>query len=232
MPGKECLPPEQSIFPSEPLECVDPSLEVCSSDESLYGNQWMCDNMSHPDCPPVDQRTLDLEDGIVDGMQIDSSFCGCQDEMQEAIDWSRLMQNEYQTCGEQVDSSGNTVNTTGAQIEDCVDASLARQGYTTTVAGTTDQDGNVTIAPTVGQCGPLESKGTEIHEGTHSTHVKEILRQNGRLDPASGTYQRTPESEAVFNSGEDWWKDDYNAYGSEVPFYEDTIDVLNDICPP
>jgi RHS repeat-associated protein len=170
----------------------------------------------------------------IQGINIDHSFCGCQAELQSALDWAKKMQSEYKKCGEAKAQSGKPLYNTGKDIEKCVDDSLAKQGITTSVGGTTDSSGNVNVNPQPGKCGPLLTKGTELHEGVHSSHVKELLKKFGKWDPKTKTYIETKEYLEIYNSAKDWWTDDFNSYGAEQPFYNDVIKELNmlNCCKP
>jgi hypothetical protein len=148
--------------------------------------------------------------------------------MYKQRDWARKMQEEYRRCGEDTDIPGQPKYSTSVEIEACVERSLSRQGIATETAGSTGASGNVSVKPVPGKCGPLVENGTRIHENVHSATARRILRQHGRQ--VNGRYVETPESRRVWNSAESWWKDEVNAYGSEIPFYDRVIRELSRIC--
>ena len=90
--------------------------------------------------------------------------------------------------------------------------------------------GAVNVKPQPGKCGKLKQKGTEIHEGVHSATTKSLLKQYGSFNLLTWSYKKTPQFYAVWNSADNWWKDEFNAYGSEKPFYDDVINELNGMC--
>src|SRR5262249_59875579 len=86
------------------------------------------------------ENAVDLAGEIQKDLGVsDAEFCelckNCQGAADEEIESSKFMQSEYRKAG--LDPK----NKTGADIEAAVTKSLAAQGYTTTVAGTTGSDG-------------------------------------------------------------------------------------------
>ena len=158
---------------------------------------------------------------VIYGIPIDVRYCGCQETLDAAKEWAMKMQGLYNTCGEANDSNGDPTCPTAREIETCVDLALAMQGITTTVGGTTDALGNVTVNPRPGKCGPLLEKGTEIHEQTHAEQSKELIDQFGGV---------CPEYRAERIRGSRWANNEVEAYGSEIPFYDAVIAVLDRIC--
>jgi hypothetical protein len=99
---------------------------------------------------------------------------------------------------------------TGGDVEAAVQASLAKQGLTATVAGTTDASGAITIAPQpVTKAQPIEIRSTEIHEGVHAHHVKWLEKKFGK---------KTPAFDKAFNDAKDWVADEINARRAEIRF--------------
>lgn len=78
----------------------------------------------------------------------------------------------------------------------------------------------------VGPCAALLEKATEIHENSHSQHVKDNLAKYGTYNPGTGQYDPTPTYNAIFSSAADSWPDEVNAYGTEKPFYETAIAAI------
>lgn len=147
----------------------------------------------------------------VQGFDIDFSYCrgstsaGCTAPVQGAIRWARKMQREYAAC------RGKRGVRVANDVESCVDASLARQGIRTSVAGSTSPTGAVTITPTaLSQCQPVLERGTEIHEAVHQRTTLRLQRRFGA---------GTPAFDRAFEAADKWINDDINAYGAEIPFY-------------
>ena len=121
----------------------------------------------------------------VQGLAIDFSYCkgasgrGCRAEIKDAIAWAKKSQAEYAAC------RGKKGVKTAVDVEACKDASLAKQGITTTVAGSTSSTGVITITPTaMSKCQPILDKGTEIHEAVHDRNRLELARKHGAGTPA------------------------------------------------
>lgn len=154
----------------------------------------------------------------VDGLEITLAYTkgagtdSCEKEVQDAIDWAKKMQSEYAACGAKKGLK------TGNDVENCVQASLAKQGITTTVAGATSSSGSVTITATaMTKCQPILTRGTEIHESEHQAHTLALQKKFGAGTPAFN---------AAFDSAGDWWRDEVRAYGSEIPFYQKVLAAI------
>lgn len=137
----------------------------------------------------------------------DKEFCelckDCQQAADEELDASKIMQGEYRKAG--LDPK----NKTGADIEAAVTASLASQGYTTTVAGETDAAGNITITPTSDPCGKVREAGTMAHEKVHQRTQKDLEKRFGK---------GTKAFKEAWNNGKRWAQDDVNAYAADQKF--------------
>ena len=158
----------------------------------------------------------------VRGLDVDVSYCkgntgaGCEREVREAIAWARKMAREYAAC------RGRRGVRTGGDVEACVDASLARQGVTTSTAGSTSSSGTVTItAQPITKCEPIITRGTEIHEAVHAAHTRALQRRFGA---------GTPRFQAAFDNASDWISDEINAYRAEIPFYQEVLKAMKKVC--
>ncbi|MBN1907301.1 MAG: RHS repeat-associated core domain-containing protein [Deltaproteobacteria bacterium] len=165
------------------------------------------------------------------GIEIDRQYCGCQKKLKNEIAWAKKMQGIYKGCGEKTKFFSQTPKYKLAkEIEQCVRSALNIQKIETKTAGTTDKAGNTNVIKVSGKCGPLNERGTCIHEQGHSDlrkrlqeefHVSDLENLN---DPATRNYYKK-----LF-SAPSWWQDEYAAYGAEIPFYEAVIKELDDIC--
>ena len=154
----------------------------------------------------------------VRGLAIDFSYCkgasgrGCTTEIKDEIAWAKKMQAEYAAC------RGKPGVKTWAVVEACKDASLAKQGITTTTAGSTSSTGVVTITPTaMTKCQPILDKGTEIHEAVHDRTQAKLAKTHGAGPPAF---------DAAWDAADNWIDDDIAAYGAEIPFYQEVLKAI------
>jgi hypothetical protein len=129
-------------------------------------------------------------------VDLDSSFCGCQQELSDSIQENLEFITEYETC------RNDPTNRTGAQIEDCVEAAFAARGINLSTAGTTSSAGRIQVAPVAGRCGALTSNETFAHEWSHSSHQRELVRRFG-----SGTRA----FDRAWNESTDWANDEIRA---------------------
>ena len=177
---------------------------------------------------PPDQRTAIFRflgaNLVVDvrGVDVDVSYCkgatgaGCEKAIREAIAWARKMAAEYAAC------RGRKGIRTGDDVENCVDASLGKQGITTSQAGGTSSTGAVTVAAQpMTKCEPIMTRGTEIHEGVHQAHTLALRKKFGA---------GTPQFQAAWNNAADWISDEINAYGAEIPFYQEVLKAMKTVC--
>lgn len=173
---------------------------------------------------PPDQRTdmlrfLGLTASItVDGFEVTLAYTkgsagpSCEQDLLDAIAWSKKMQAEYTKAGAKKGMK------TGTDIENAVHASMAAQGVGLTVAGSTSSSGTVTItATTMTKSQPILTRGTEIHEAEHAAHTLALQKKYGG---------KTAAFQKVWDSAGDWWRDEVRAYGSEIPFYEKVIAAI------
>ena len=115
------------------------------------------------------------------------------------------MQREYQQALSQPGV------TTGADVENAVDASLAAQGITTTTGGTTDQSGNITIAPRPpNPCNDVLNAATWDHERVHQQTQQSLEALHGAGTSAFNN---------AWNDATNWVNDDVNAYRAEIDFW-------------
>jgi hypothetical protein len=173
---------------------------------------------------PADQRTdmlrfLGLKASItVQGFEVTFAYTAgtaapsCEADLLKAIAWAKKMQGEYTACGSKKGLK------TGSDAEACVDASLKAQGITTSVAGSTSATGTVTVAvQAMTKSQPILTRGTEIHEAEHAAHT---LALQAKFGGKTAAFQK------VWDSADDWWRDEVRAYGSEIPFYEQVIAAI------
>jgi hypothetical protein len=154
----------------------------------------------------------------VRGLDIDFSYCkgatsaGCAGAAQDAKKWAKTMQGEYAAC------RGKPGVKVATDVENCVDASLAKKGITTSIAGQTSPSGTVTVTPvSMSQCQPILVRGTEIHEAVHAGRVRTLEKKFG-----AGTVA----FEKARTEANGWIQDDINAYGAEIPFYDEVIKAI------
>lgn len=154
----------------------------------------------------------------VQGIDLDFSYvagkatASCIKEIQDEIAETKLFIKEYAACG------ADKKHKTGDQIEDCVKASFAKQGFATSVAGQTSSTGAITITPTpVTKCQPILVRNTEIHEGVHQHHTKQLEKKHGKGTAAFDT---------AFNDAKDWVRDELNARNAEIKFLTEVLAAL------
>jgi len=173
---------------------------------------------------PPDQRTdmfrfLGLTASItVDGFEVTFAYTkgvagpSCEQDLVDAIAWAKKMQAEYTAAGAKKGMK------TGQDIEKAVHASLAAQGIGTTVAGSTSSSGTVTVAATsMTKSQPILTRGTEIHEAQHAAHTLALQKKHGG---------KTAAFHKVWDSADDWWRDEVRSYGAEIPFYNNVIAAI------
>lgn len=173
---------------------------------------------------PPDQRTdmfrfLGLTASImVDSFEVTFAYTkgtngpSCEQDLLDAITWAKKMQAEYTAAGAKKGMK------TGTDIENAVNASLAAQGIGVTVAGSTSSSGTVTVAATnMTKSQPILTRGTEIHEAEHAAHTLALQKKYGG---------KTAAFQKVWDSADDWWRDEVRAYGSEIPFYQKVIAAI------
>ncbi len=173
---------------------------------------------------PPDQRSdmfrfLGLTASItVDGFEVTFAYTkgaagpSCEQDLLDAIVWAQKMQAEYTAAGAKKGMK------TGTDIENAVNSSLASQGIGVSVAGSTSSSGTVTVATTnMTKSQPILTRGTEIHEAEHQAHTLALQKKFGG---------KTAAFQQVWNSADDWWRDEVRAYGSEIPFYQKVIDAI------
>ncbi|GLZ78942.1 hypothetical protein Afil01_37490 [Actinorhabdospora filicis] len=154
----------------------------------------------------------------VRGLDLDFSYCagatgpGCVPEVEKAIAWAKKMQGEYAACRAIKGLKD------GDDVDNAVFASLKKQGINPTVAGQTSPTGVVTITPKpMSKCQPILIRGTEIHEAVHQKTTVALQKKFGA---------GTPAFDKQFFAPAKWIQDDINAYGAEIPFYEEVLQAL------
>jgi len=182
----------------------------------------------------VDNSPLNLVDFLglreIEGIEITNEFCGCQSELKGRRSSAQKMQEEYRKAGTAFDGNGMPRYQTADEIEDAVHRSLASQGIGTRVAGTTDSEGHIDVPPEPGKCGRLTQKGTQIHERTHKWNLDDLRRKYSRISPVTGARIVYPIVQQIRESAHYWWLSEFEAYGSEIPFYDEVTAELDKIC--
>jgi hypothetical protein len=149
-----------------------------------------------------------------------AEFCklckDCQGAADEELESSRFMQNEYQNAGQ------DPANKTGADIEAAVQKSIAAQGFATTVAGTTDDSGNIQITPRADPCAKLREGATMAHEKVHQNTQKALEKKHG---------VKTPAFFAAWNNGQNWAQDEVKAYGADQTYVKKFKQECKSSCP-
>jgi hypothetical protein len=167
------------------------------------------------------ENTADLAGEIQAALGVShAEFCElckkCQGAADEELASSKLMQNEYRKAG------ADPKNKTGRDIESAVKKSLAAQGYTTTVAGTTDSSGNITVKPTTDPCSKVREAATTAHEKVHQATQKALEKQFG---------VKTPAFTKAWNDGKNWAQDEVNAYAADQKFMNQFKAECKSSCP-
>lgn len=150
----------------------------------------------------------------------DAEFCqlckDCQQTADDEIASSKAMQEEYRKAG--LDPK----NKTGGDIEVAVKKSLAAQGYTTTVAGTTDDQGNITITPKKDPCAKISEAATMAHEKVHQTTQKALEKKYGK---GTAAFRK------AWNNGKNWAQDEVNAYAADQKYMKQFKKECKKSCP-
>ncbi|HEY5114445.1 MAG TPA: hypothetical protein VIJ00_02865, partial [Nakamurella sp.] len=154
----------------------------------------------------------------VDGIDLDFSYvagatsASCVKEVQDEIGQAKFFIKEYAAAGKKKGVK------TGAQVEEAVKDSLAKQGFGVAVAGSTSSTGAITITATpMTKAQPILTRNTEIHESVHSHHVAALQKTFGR---------GTPGFKAAFNDAQDWVRDEINARKAEIKFLTKVVAAL------
>ena len=154
----------------------------------------------------------------VDGIDLDFSYvagatsASCVKEVQDEIGQAKFFIKEYAAAGKKKGVK------TGAQVEQAVKDSLAKQGFGISVAGTTSSTGAITVTATpMTKAQPILTRNTEIHESVHSHHVAALQKKLGR---------GTPGFNAAFNDAQDWVRDEINARKAEITFLTKVVAAL------
>jgi len=171
------------------------------------------------------------------GFRVSTSMCGCEPEINEAIDSANHFKNEYITCN-------IPLNNTVTAIENCVNT--RNPGSTT--AGTTSADGTITVTPTSNSpCDRLIARAVRIHEVFHARQADSYAQTVGgsfytdwqslagnpkRLEILKNRY---PAQEAQFtnlwNDAQNWVDGEVESYTWERRFLIAAKRALRRICP-
>jgi hypothetical protein len=167
------------------------------------------------------ENTVDLAGLVQQSLGVsDKEFCDlckkCQGAADDEIAWSKVMQNEYRKAG------ADPKNKTSTDIEAAVTRSLAAQGYTTTVGGTTDESGNISIAPSADPCAKVLDAATMAHEKVHQATQKALEKKHGT---------GTAAFKKAWREGKGWAQDDVNAYAADQKFLNDFKKECKAACP-
>lgn len=148
-------------------------------------------------------------------LDVTTAFCGCVPRLEREVREANFFIGEYQACG------ADPANTTGSQVEACINTRAAARGARLVTAGTTSSSGAVRVAPVAGPCGPLEERLTLAHEQIHSVHTRELQQQHGR----GAAFL------AAFNEAGDWVADEINSRRTDIAVANWMIEVLRRACP-
>jgi hypothetical protein len=167
------------------------------------------------------QNTVNMAGEIQKDMGVShAEFCrlckDCQGAADDEVASSKLMQNEYRKAG--LDPK-NKIST---DIEAAVTKSLADQGYTTTVAGTTDSSGNITITPRKDPCAKVGERATNAHEKVHQATQRALEKQHG---------VGTPAFKKAWHNGKNWAQDEVNAYAADQKYIKNFRQECRTSCP-
>lgn len=149
-------------------------------------------------------------------LDVDLSFCQCRPQLDEEVADSTFFIGEYQACG------SDPTNTTGDQIEACIQRRARAAGQQLTTAGTTSSSGQINVARVPGPCGPLLERITTAHEQIHSVHTRELQQLHGRGTKA---FRR------AFNDAADWVADEVNSRRTDIAVARWARGILDRICP-
>ncbi|SDP92448.1 protein of unknown function [Mucilaginibacter sp. OK268] len=168
------------------------------------------------------EKQTETEQKVKNGFQvfkptdINTSHCGCQQELKRAIAGTQFFIPFYEKC----ETQPGVVD--GKTVEACVLSELKKIGVKTKTAGTTDPtSGDIKVKPVPGKCGKLHETDTLAHEQVHHVHVKELEQANG-----AGT---TALNKAI-NDPHDWVADEINARKTNVAVLNFMIQALDGMC--
>lgn len=155
----------------------------------------------------------------VQGLVLDFSYVAgaagkrsCKDAVSEAAKFDLKMKVEYEAC------RGKPGIKNSDDVEACVNGSLAKQGVSTSVGGTTSQSGTVVVnVGAMTQCQPIRVRHHEIHEGVHASTQKKLEKKHGA---------GTAAMDAAWTEPNGWIDDEKRAYQAGYEFYKEVIAAL------
>jgi hypothetical protein len=148
--------------------------------------------------------------------QFKKECADCRATAKKSMDWNKKMQGEYAKAG------ADPANKNSDDIEKAVNDSLAAQGITTSVAGTTDTSGNVVVKKSKGPCARVKEKDTEAHEGFHQKTQQSMEAKYGK---------GTAEFNKHWDDPKEWAQDEVGAYGAGNQFWDEFLKECDAQCP-
>jgi hypothetical protein len=164
---------------------------------------------------PVGTPATDIQ-----GFAIDERFCDCDFQIEEEIEWVRQMADIFDACKQESD---------GGTAEDAVRCKLRKLeeiGVKTVLAGSVDEEGNVSVADWPGLCGPLFEYGVTLHEGVH----RDFLAHGEAPENVSPAKKKMRDLSDV--SARAYAADEVKAYRREQRFLERALKEINRRCLP
>jgi hypothetical protein len=157
-------------------------------------------------------------------LDVDESYCQCEEQLKKGIERSKFLITEYQTCGE------DSKNKTGSDVEGCVVARSKERGEKPRKLGETDLFGTITIYPQSGPCGSLIDRITLAHEQTHAMHNRELLRVYGDPTSLRGMFGGAKKFNLAYSDPARWVESEVRSREAEIAVAQWAIGILDRIC--
>ena len=173
-----------------------------------------------PAAPEGKEAPIGTPATVVQGFAIDERFCDCDFKVEEQIEWVRQMADIFDACKQESD---------GGTAEDAVRCKLRKlddEGVKTVLAGTVDEEGNVSVADWPGLCGPIFEYGVTLHEGVH----RDFLAHGEAPENVGPAKKKMRDLSEV--SARAYAVDEVKAYRREERFLEQILKELNQRCLP
>jgi hypothetical protein len=155
----------------------------------------------------------------VQGFAIDEQFCDCDFQVEEEIEWVRQMADIFEACKRESDG----------KAEDAIRCKLRKLdeiGVKTVLAGSVDEQADVSVAAWPGLCGPIFEYGVTLHEGVH----RDFLAHGEAPEGAGAAPKRLRDLSEV--SARAYAADEVKAYRREERFLEKILKELDQRCLP
>jgi len=149
-------------------------------------------------------------------LDVDMSFCECQNKFEHQIEVLPKISGYYKIC------AADPTIADGQQLIDCVKDKMKEAGMTPVTGGSTSPTARISIAPVPGTCGPLLERLALAHEQIHRLSDQELMETYGQ------------ETEAYFETYSDVQrkaKDEAKAYQTAIAFCKWVLSILRRICP-